>query len=149
MDESVVIEDPTTTGTEANFDGIFDGLLNVVPEGGGIIGIIFLAIVGVIAYFKFGKKTRVLKKAQKVLKTEYKESKKESLEEMKVIDKKTEVILEDIQEQKVEAEVIETKIDEIINDTVTGIEETKVTDKRKIVDTNERLRNILNKIKNK
>lgn len=148
MDESVVIEDPTTTGTEANFDGIFDGLLNVVPEGGGIIGIIFLAIVGVIAYFKFGKKTRVLKKAQKVLKTEYKESKKESLEEMKVIDKKTEVILEDIQEQKVEAEVIETKIDEIINDTVTGIEETKVTDKRKIVDTNERLRNILNKRKN-
>lgn len=155
MEDNIQVEVPsddqitTEVGTEANFDGILDGITGGIPSGGGIIGIVMLLIIGALAYFKFGKKTKVLKKQQKVAVQEYKESKKEAVVEMKQIDKETEDLLQKLIEEENKKDEINEEITNVVLETVDKIEKTKLENKRTVADANTRLKETLSRVRNR
>lgn len=154
MEDGTQVEIPvadqvtTEVGTESNFDGIL-GSLSGLPSGGGIIGVVMLFIVGALAYFKFGKKTKGLIKQQKVAVQEYKESKKEAVNEVKQIDKETEDLLNKLIEEEAKKEEIHKEITNVVLETVEKIEKTKTENKRTVTDANIRLKETLARVRNR
>lgn len=145
MDEiqNVPVDVATTVSDGASFDGILDGVLGLAGSSGGI-GVIILGIIGFFIYRKFGKKTKVLNKQQKIDVAEYKEQKKEALGQVKTIDKQMTVIVEEIKEQDKKVEEIKTDIQTTVDDVVTNIDNTvKTPDGRTVKSSNDRLLAVL------
>lgn len=132
----------------ASFDGILDGFTGFVGDS-GFIGLIIAIIIGFIALRKFKKSNKKLAKTQKESVQEYKEHKKESLVEIKQIDKKSEQIIKEIIENNKKEEDIKLQIADDIIQVVDNIEKTKIEEKRTVADTNGRLKRILEKTKNR
>lgn len=145
MDElqNVPVDVATTVSDGASFDGILNGFMGLAGSSGGI-GVIILGIIGFFIYRKFGKKTKLLNKQQKIDVAAYKEQKKESLEQVKNIDKKMTVIVEEIKEQDKKVEEIKTDIQTTVDDVVTNIDNTVTTPNgRTVKSSNDRLLAVL------
>jgi hypothetical protein len=135
--------DVSTISDGASFDGILDGVLGLAGSSGGI-GVIIIGIIGFFLFRKFGKKTKLLDKQQKVDVATYKEQKKESLDQVKNIDKQMTVIVEEIKEQDKQVEVIKTDIQTTVDEVITNIDNTvKAPDGRTITSSNDRLLAVL------
>lgn len=145
MDElqNVPVDVATTVSDGASFDGILDGVLGLAGSSGGI-GVIIIGIIGFFIYRKFGKKTKLLNKQQKIDVAAYKDQKKESLEEVKNIDKKMTVIVEEIENQDIKVEEIKTDIQNTVDEVITNIDNTvKTPDGRTVKSSNDRLLAVL------
>ena len=145
MDElqNVPVDVATTVSDGASFDGILNGFMGLAGSSGGI-GVIILGIIGFFIYRKFGKKTKLLNKQQKIDVAAYKEQKKESLEQVKTIDKQMTVIVEEIKEQDKKVEEIKTDIQTTVDNVVTKIDNTVTTPNgRTVQSSNDRLLAVL------
>lgn len=144
--EQIPVDEVIQQGVDggASFDGIFNGLFDLAGSS-GMVGVIIVAVLGLIAFLKFGKKTKQLNKIQKEDVKVYKENKKESLQEIKQIDKKAEDIIKEIVKNSEKEDDIKMEIATEIIDVVDKIEETKKTGARTIPNANERLKLALQK----
>jgi hypothetical protein len=139
----IPVDVSSTISDGASFDGILDGVLGLAGSSGGI-GVIIIGIIGFFLFRKFGKKTKLLDKQQKVDVATYKEQKKESLDQVKNIDKQITVIVEEIKEQDKQVEVIKTDIQTTVDEVITNIDNTvKAPDGRTITSSNDRLLAVL------
>lgn len=137
----------TSVGTDASFDGLFDGL--PIDNLGGI-GVIIAFIIGFVFLRKYTNTTKTINKQQKADVKVYNEQKKEDLKVVKEIDNNINVVLEDLQEYSNKEVKIKDDINNIIKETTNKINETKIDpEKRTVSHANDRLRNHLNRIKDK
>jgi hypothetical protein len=142
--------EPESTVTDIATGLNLDGLIESVFSNPASIGVVIVLIISTLFFRKVGKKTRQQSKQQKQDVKVYKEQKKEDIKVIQKIDEDMKVIIEDLQKQNIKEDEIKVNIQKTIDKAVVDINTTKVkAGGRSLKETNDRLRNHLNRITDK